>query len=104
MSIKKEENSKPLEKIREVFKDNFEYEIKRIGKLIEKYNYISMDTEFPGFVFNSYNDNKFSNYIKLKSNVDCLKLIQVGLTLSDENGNPPQGCSTWQFNFDFDVK
>ena len=31
-------------------------------------------------------------------------MIQVGLTLSDENGNSPPGGGTWQFNFKFDLK
>lgn len=31
-------------------------------------------------------------------------MIQVGLTLSDENGNSPPGGGTWQFNFKFDLR
>nr|KJB06631.1 hypothetical protein B456_001G037000 [Gossypium raimondii] len=43
------------------------------------------------------------NYQTLKGNVDMLKLIQLGLTFSDANGNLPT-CGTdnfciWQFNF-----
>jgi CCR4-NOT transcription complex subunit 7/8 len=30
-------------------------------------------------------------------------MIQVGITLSDENGNSPPGGGTWQFNFKFDL-
>jgi len=30
-------------------------------------------------------------------------MIQVGLTLCDENGNTPPGGGTWQFNFKFDL-
>lgn len=41
--------------------------------------------------------------MKIKANVDILKLIQVGLTLSDEHGNHPEPVSTWQFNFNFDI-
>lgn len=36
-------------------------------------------------------------------NVDRLKLIQIGLTLSDENGKSPEPVSTWQFNFNIDI-
>jgi len=32
-----------------------------------------------------------------------MKLIQVGITLSDAEGNLPPEISTWQFNFKFDV-
>ena len=40
----------------------------------------------------------------MRCNVDLLKIIQVGITFSDEEGNFPQECSTWQFNFKFSVK
>lgn len=43
-------------------------------------------------------------YLKIKANVDLLKIIQVGITLSDETGRRPQPVSTWQFNFDFNVE
>jgi CCR4-NOT transcription complex subunit 7/8 len=33
-----------------------------------------------------------------------LKLIQIGITLSDENGKLPEPVSTWQFNFNFDIE
>jgi CCR4-NOT transcription complex subunit 7/8 len=45
-----------------------------------------------------------STYQFIKMNVDNLKLIQVGFTLTDEDGNLPEGISTWQFNFKFDIK
>ncbi|KAI3985713.1 hypothetical protein MKX01_030627 [Papaver californicum] len=76
-----------------------------------------MDTEFPGVIFKSnmetldYNHQKqqtpFDYYEIMKKNVDALKLIQVGLTLSDSQGNLPDfGTHTciWQFNLsDFDI-
>jgi len=37
-------------------------------------------------------------------NVDKLKVIQVGISLADEDGYLPQGIGTWQFNFKFDLK
>lgn len=40
----------------------------------------------------------------MRCNVDLLKIIQVGLTLADEEGNYPQDVTTWQFNFSFSVK
>merc|ERR1711935_417969 len=64
-----------------------------------------MDTEFPGFCINSNPDptQKDSAYKFIKSNVDVLKVIQIGITLSDEKGNLPPGICTWQFNLKFDV-
>jgi CCR4-NOT transcription complex subunit 7/8 len=41
-------------------------------------------------------------YKSLKLNVDSLKLIQLGITLSNEKGEYPTPHRTWQFNFEFD--
>jgi len=37
-------------------------------------------------------------------NVDKLKVIQVGISLSDEEGNMPPNVTTWQFNLRFNLK
>lgn len=42
------------------------------------------------------------DYSILKKNVDELKIIQVGITLFDKQGNNPCSYPTWQFNFKFD--
>ncbi|XP_047325699.1 probable CCR4-associated factor 1 homolog 7 [Impatiens glandulifera] len=92
--------------IRDVWNDNLEEEFALIREIIDDYPYVAMDTEFPGVVlrpvgaFKNINDY---NYQTLKDNVDMLKLIQLGFTFSDENGNLPtcgtdRGC-IWQFNF-----
>lgn len=92
--------------IREVWKENLDEEFALIRDIVDDYPFIAMDTEFPGVVlrpvgaFKNINDY---NYQTLKDNVDMLKLIQLGLTFSDENGNLPT-CGTdkyciWQFNF-----
>ena len=60
-----------------------------------------MDTEFPGIV-HYLGKVKESYYKNIKANVDDLKLIQCGISISDEKGNIPQECSTWQFNLKFD--
>ena len=39
----------------------------------------------------------------MRTNVDVLKIIQLGITLSDEQGNSPE-VSTWQFNFAFNLR
>lgn len=88
----------------EVYQHNFVSEIKHLSVLLEKYNYVGMDTEFPGIVYNlKYYTNEFY-YKTIKINVDSLKLIQVGLTLSDVNGNKPSDSHTWQFNLKFNYK
>lgn len=38
----------------------------------------------------------------MRCNVDMLKIIQLGITLCDEEGNSPEGM-TWQFNFQFNL-
>ncbi|KAG0472347.1 hypothetical protein HPP92_016893 [Vanilla planifolia] len=98
--------------IREVWEENLEQEFALIREIVDDFPYVAMDTEFPGVVcrpvgnFKSITD---FNYATLKANVDMLKLIQLGLTFSDELGNLPTcnegvGC-VWQFNFsDFDVQ
>ncbi|CAA0841326.1 Probable CCR4-associated factor 1 homolog 11 [Striga hermonthica] len=104
-------------KIREVWSDNLESEIDLLSDLVDRFPFISMDTEFPGVIFKhqdlagrrSGKPSPLDHYRILKSNVDVLKLIQLGLTLSDAEGNLPDlgpdgGRCIWQFNFsDFDA-
>ncbi|KAI3858518.1 hypothetical protein MKX03_018815 [Papaver bracteatum] len=111
--------AKPIE-IREVWSDNLYKEFYRISNALVRFPIVSMDTEFPGVIYhptrrNSIRDGTLvyflrpvSNYQALKANVDALKLIQVGLTLSDSTGNLPDfgtgTCYIWQFNFrDYDI-
>ena len=89
------------EEIMNVWDDNLEAEFDNIMQLVEKYNYISMDTEFPGICMQG---EHLIGYNFIKSNVDELKLIQVGITLADENGETPKPISTWQFNLKFDLE
>ncbi|XP_038702110.1 probable CCR4-associated factor 1 homolog 11 [Tripterygium wilfordii] len=105
--------------IRSVWSDNLDYEFELIRSVVSKYRWFSMDTEFPGVVFkpvdNPANDNAnvlhrnpYANYVTLKNNVDVLHLIQIGVTISDDEGNLPDlgtgTCYIWEFNFrDFDI-
>ncbi|KAB2015240.1 hypothetical protein ES319_D08G011100v1 [Gossypium barbadense] len=109
--------SKPV-MIREVWSDNLESEFELISQVIDEYPFISMDTEFPGIIFRpkvdparQYNGQfrPADHYKVLKSNVDALNLIQVGLTLTDSSGNLPGSENgtrfIWEFNLrDFDVE
>lgn len=96
-----ESDKEPI--IREVYIDNFIEEIKNLSRHIESYNYVAMDTEFPGIVYQSSVNTREAYYRTIKTNVDKLKLIQVGISIKNEEGNSPQGCSTWQFNLKFDL-
>ncbi|KAH9161156.1 CAF1-domain-containing protein [Lactarius sanguifluus] len=92
--------------IREVWAPNLELEIRNIRELIDDYPYVALDTEFPGVVARPISTFKTSSdyhYQTMRCNVDLLKIIQIGLTLSDEDGNYPQDVSTWQFNFHFSI-
>ncbi|CAJ1951395.1 unnamed protein product [Sphenostylis stenocarpa] len=99
--------------IREVWNYNLEEEFGLIREIVDDYPYIAMDTEFPGIVLRPVGNFKNSydyHYQTLKDNVDMLKLIQLGLTFSDEHGNLPTCAAIdadddshtfciWQFNF-----
>jgi CCR4-NOT transcription complex subunit 7/8 len=93
-------------RIREVWADNLEDEFELIRDIVDEYPYVAMDTEFPGVVVRpvgTFKNNAEYQYQMLRANVDMLKLIQLGLTFSDENGVLPRCGSrdscVWQFNF-----
>eukprot|EP01087_Luapelamoeba_hula_P001374 TRINITY_DN1110_c2_g1_i1.p1 TRINITY_DN1110_c2_g1~~TRINITY_DN1110_c2_g1_i1.p1 ORF type:complete len:269 (+),score=36.44 TRINITY_DN1110_c2_g1_i1:159-965(+) len=93
--------------IREVWADNLEEEMSVIRDIVEKYPCIAMDTEFPGVVARPIGNFKSTteyHYQTLRCNVDLLKIIQVGLTFSDDEGRLAPGVCTWQFNFKFSLK
>lgn len=70
--ISEEENSGM---IKDVWLNNFYQAMDQIANLIDEYNYIAMDTEFPGSVYVPPNaDNEFE-YQMIKGNCDNLKLI-----------------------------
>ena len=98
------ENSSP---IKEVYASNFNEELKNIKSIIEEgeYTYIGMDTEFPGIIYNLNNLNNDFYYKTMKLNVESTKLIQLGITLSNKNGEFPKNVPyhTWQFNLQFDI-
>ena len=95
-------NSKLESKIVDVYEENFIKEIKRIGKYLKQYSYIGMDTEFPGIVYPCTCNSPDFYYQYIKTNVDKLNLIQLGITLTNSKGERPPNTSTWQFNLRFD--
>eukprot|EP00826_Nyctotherus_ovalis_P038304 TRINITY_DN3582_c0_g1_i3.p1 TRINITY_DN3582_c0_g1~~TRINITY_DN3582_c0_g1_i3.p1 ORF type:complete len:376 (+),score=76.39 TRINITY_DN3582_c0_g1_i3:135-1130(+) len=88
------------ETICNVWASNLQEEMARISSLLDKYPYVAFDTEFPGFPNNSPSE---SVYKRLKGNVDMQKIIQLGLTLTNSQGELPPGNRIWQFNFRFDL-
>lgn len=102
--------------VREVWAANLWAEFSLIQNIISQYRFASIDTEFPGVILTPNVDKHFYsslapsfNYSIMKANVDALKIIQIGLTLSDSDGNLPDFGSgfanVWQFNFqDFNLE
>ena len=89
-------------RIKEVYADNFILEIKNISKLLSQYPYVGMDTEFPGVIYPCPVATFDFYYQFTKVNVDKLKLIQLGIALTNDKGEYPPGICTWQFNLYFD--
>jgi CCR4-NOT transcription complex subunit 7/8 len=92
--------------IRNVWAENVEAEMAEIRSVVESYPYVAMDTEFPGVVAKPVTDSYSPDYHykSMKVNVDLLKIIQLGLSFADEQGNFAPGCPCWQFNFRFDLE
>ncbi|OAF68158.1 hypothetical protein A3Q56_04081 [Intoshia linei] len=89
-----------------VWSNNFTEQYIKMTNLIEKYPYVAMDTEFPGVVARPLGEFRYQSdhiFQLLRCNVDLLKLIQLGITLMNEKGQVPDGISTWQFNFKFNL-
>lgn len=66
----------------------------------------NQDTEFPGVVVRPIGEFRSTvdyQYQLLRCNVDLLKIIQLGLTFMNEDGDYPPGTTTWQFNFKFNL-
>eukprot|EP00808_Paulinella_micropora_P021159 g68205.t1 len=89
-----------------VWAHNLKEELNRIMEIVDDYPYIAMDTEFPGVVarpVGCFKDSHDFHYQTLKCNVDLLKIIQLGLTFCNEDGEYLPGTCTWQFNFKFSL-
>uniref|UniRef100_A0A7S0YMY9 poly(A)-specific ribonuclease n=1 Tax=Polytomella parva TaxID=51329 RepID=A0A7S0YMY9_9CHLO len=91
-------------RVREVWGENLEDEFHIIRNIVETFPFVAMDTEFPGVIAKPLGSFPSKEYLyrTLKLNVDMLKLIQLGLTFTDANGNLPRyggELCVWQFNF-----
>lgn len=92
--------------IREVWAHNLEDEFRHIRQIVGTYNFVAMDTEFPGVVarpIGEFRSPADYQYQLLKCNVDLLKIIQLGLSFLNKDGKTPPGYTTWQFNFKFNL-
>jgi CCR4-NOT transcription complex subunit 7/8 len=84
-------NIPPHLRIIDVWDHNFFEELDKIMLLIPHYNFIAMDTEFPGIVNVPRTRTDDYEYQLVKINVDENKMIQLGITLFDKNGQTPPG-------------
>jgi CCR4-NOT transcription complex subunit 7/8 len=94
--------------IRDVWCSNLQEEMHNISAIVDRYKFISVDTEFPGVVVTPLqcargNETSSYQWKTIRSNVNILKIIQLGITFADQHGNKPPGICTWQFNFHFDI-
>jgi len=90
----------------DVWARNLHDELAKIMDIVDDYNYIAMDTEFPGVVarpLGCFKNAHDYHYQTLKVNVDLLKLIQLGLTFCNAHGRFLPGTCAWQFNFKFNL-
>jgi len=92
--------------IQDVWANNLEEAMNQVREIVKVYPYIAMDTEFPGIVakpVGEFRSNPEYMYHQVSTNVNLLKLIQLGITFFDKDGNMPSPVCTWQFNFKFSL-
>lgn len=102
----------------DVYEENFLFEINQIKNHIEEgFNYIGLDTEFPGIIFFPKFEEKYKfffaesiknnseiiknyNYDTMRLNINNLKPIQIGLCLFNISSKQKK---TYQFNLKFNI-
>ncbi|XP_074562286.1 putative CCR4-associated factor 1 homolog 11 [Curcuma longa] len=102
--------------VRSVWAYNLDQEFALIRSALPFHPFVALDTEYPGIVVTSKNPyctlTVTQRYDLIRANVDVLRIVQVGLTLSDAAGNLPYTLYNdgtfvryvWEFNFrDFDI-
>ncbi|KAL7671943.1 hypothetical protein ACOME3_006845 [Neoechinorhynchus agilis] len=88
----------------DVWRNNLYESFIKIRELARTYNFVAMDTEFPGVVarpLGHFLSMAEYHYQALKVNVDILKVIQLGLSFFDEKGRADPDYTTFQFHFKF---
>ncbi|XP_042423290.1 probable CCR4-associated factor 1 homolog 11 [Zingiber officinale] len=102
--------------VRSVWAHNLDEEFALIRSVVPFHPFVALDTEYPGVVVASKNPyctlTLSQRYELIRANVEALRIVQVGLTLSDAAGNLPCAIYSdgtcvryvWEFNFrDFDI-
>jgi CCR4-NOT transcription complex subunit 7/8 len=88
--------------VRSVWAHNLEHEFTLIRQFTQSYPFAMIDTEFPGVVHEAPKHPRHMSpherYALVKRNVDCLKLIQLGLILCTSDSGDG-AFTTWEFNF-----
>eukprot|EP00730_Choanoeca_flexa_P019368 TRINITY_DN9454_c0_g1_i1.p1 TRINITY_DN9454_c0_g1~~TRINITY_DN9454_c0_g1_i1.p1 ORF type:complete len:277 (+),score=47.98 TRINITY_DN9454_c0_g1_i1:103-831(+) len=78
-----------------------------IRTVVQQFPFISVHVQDLGIVgvplgtFQSSEDHAFQSLI---CNINLLKMVQLGLTFFDQDGNRASPVSTWQFNFRLNVQ
>ncbi|EGD82093.1 hypothetical protein PTSG_02773 [Salpingoeca rosetta] len=91
---------------RDVWAFNLEDEIALIQETAIHYPYVAMNTVFPGVVGKVLGDFDSGSELVLQeiiANVNLMNMLQLGITLLDEQGNLPPKCCSWQINFRIDL-
>lgn len=89
-----------MRNMREIWRHNLEHEFSIISQIVfsDFCNYITIDTEFPGFIHRTpVGASSLDRYRDLKLNVDSMKIIQLGFMLHNEQGM--SYSLAWQVNF-----
>ncbi|KAG6468775.1 hypothetical protein ZIOFF_073468 [Zingiber officinale] len=102
--------------VRSVWAHNLDEEFSLIRSALPFHPFVALDTEYPGVVVTSKGPyctlTLPQRYDLIRANVEALRIVQVGLTLSDAAGNLPCALYSdgtyvryvWEFNFrDFDI-
>ncbi|KAG6468777.1 hypothetical protein ZIOFF_073470 [Zingiber officinale] len=102
--------------VRSVWAHNLDEEFSLIRSALPFHPFVALDTEYPGVVVTSKGPyctlTLPQRYDLIRANVEALRIVQVGLTLSDAAGNLPCDLYSdgtyvryvWEFNFrDFDI-